>query len=131
MLLKKKKTRYVLFLYMPKRRPKSRSCHRKPLCTRAVLIFVSFKSDEHQYSSSKASATDEPNATLRRVSSLQMTPILPFFEEFLQSQGGLRLDLAHRHPASPVSCQLYQGIKDDVRRTRCPLCPTHPAQVQW
>ena len=70
-----KKTRYVLFLYMPKRRPKSRSCHRKPLCTRAVLISVSFKSDEHQYSSSRASATDEPNATLRRVSSLQMTPI--------------------------------------------------------
>ena len=64
----KKKTQYVLFLYMPKRRPNSRSCHR-------VLISVSFKSDEHQYSSSKASATDEPNATLRRVSSLQMTPI--------------------------------------------------------
>ena len=60
---------------MPKRRPKSRSCHRKPLCTRAVLISVSFKSDEHQYSSSRASATDEPNATLRRVSSLQMTPM--------------------------------------------------------
>ena len=74
LLKKKKKTRYVLFLYMPKRRPKSRSCHRKPLCTRAVLISVSFKSDEHQYSSSRASATDEPNATLRRVSSLQMTP---------------------------------------------------------
>ena len=71
----KKKTRCVLFLYMPKRRPKSRSCHRKPLCTRAVLISVSFKSDEHQYSSSKASASDEPNATLRRVSSLQVTPI--------------------------------------------------------
>ena len=71
----KKKTRYVFFLYMPKRRPKCRSCHRKPLCTRAVLISVSFKSDEHQYSSSRASATDEPNATLRRVSSLQMTPI--------------------------------------------------------
>ena len=47
----KKKTRYVLSLYMPKRRPKSRSycaCHRKPLCTRAVLNSVSFKSDEHQ-----------------------------------------------------------------------------------
>ena len=46
---------------------------------------------------------------------------LPFFEEFLQSpqpQGGLRLDLAHRHPASPVSCQLYQGIKDDVQLRR-------------
>ena len=74
-MLLKKKTQYVLFLYMPKRRPKSRSCHRKPLCTRAVLISVSFKSDEHQYSSSRASATDEPNATLRRVPSLQMTPI--------------------------------------------------------
>ena len=47
-----KKTQYVLFLYTPK----SRSCHRKPLCTRAVLISVSFKSDEHQHSSSKASA---------------------------------------------------------------------------
>ena len=35
-MLLKKKTQYVLFLYMPKRRPKSRSCHRKPLCTRAV-----------------------------------------------------------------------------------------------
>ena len=70
-MLLKKKTQYVLFLYMPK----SRSCHRKPLCTRAVLISVSFKCDEHQCSSSKASATDEPNATLRRVSSLQMTPI--------------------------------------------------------
>ena len=75
MLLKKKKTRYVLFLYMPRRRPTSRSCHRKPLCTKAVLISVSFESDGHQYSSSRASATDEPNATLRCVSSLQMTPI--------------------------------------------------------
>ena len=74
-ILLTRKTQYVLFLYMPKRRPKSRSCHRKPLCTRAVLISVSFISDEHQYSSSRASATDEPNATLRRVSSLQMTPI--------------------------------------------------------
>ena len=34
-----------------------------------------FKSDEHQCSSSRASATDEPNATLRRMSSLQMTPM--------------------------------------------------------
>ena len=52
--------------------------------TRAVLISVSFKSDEHQYSSSKASAT----------------------ERCAGHSSGLRLDLAHRHPASPVSCQL-------------------------
>ena len=44
---------------------------------------------------------------------------LPFFEEILESsqtQGNLRLNLAHRHPISTIfSSQLTCGIKDDVQ----------------
>ena len=50
---------------------------------------------------------------------------LPLFEKFLQSlplQGGLRLNLAHRHPITPIShSQLDQDIKDIVQFWRV-LC---------
>ena len=103
---KKKKTRYVLSLYLPKHsnlpninarlreHPQHDMCSHCTcpsiqICRTSMLVFESirnticaltvpaqaFKSAEHQCSSSRASATDEPNATLRRMSSLQMTPM--------------------------------------------------------
>ena len=65
------------------------TCPSIQICRTSMLVFESirnticaltvpaqaFKSAEHQCSSSRASATDEPNATLRRMSSLQMTPM--------------------------------------------------------
>ena len=66
---------------------------------------------------------------------------LPIFEEFLQSlqpQGGLRLNLAHRHPSIarlplptlPRHQRQCPSLACMVRQTRCPLRPTYPAQVQ-
>ena len=53
-----------------------------------------------------------------RVISADDSCTLPFFKEFLQSiqlQRGLRLNLAHKHPITPISpCQLDQSIKDNV-----------------
>ena len=93
-----------------------RSLYRSSLTALLDLCTV----DERQYSSSRASVTDKQNATSSRVSSLQVTlHTLPLFEEFLQSlqlQGGLRLNLAHRHTITPISpSQLDQGIKDIVQ----------------
>ena len=72
-------TRYVLSLYLPKHsnlpniNARLREHPQHDMCSHCTC--PSIQSAEHQCSSSRASATDEPNATLRRMSSLQMTPM--------------------------------------------------------
>ena len=121
----KKKTQYVLFLYMPKRRPKSRSCHRKPLCTRAVLISVLvFESIRNRRAECHIAS---------RVIPADDSYTLPFFEEFLQSpqrSGAQAPSIAHLLPTLPRHQRRSPALACMARRTRCPLCPTPPAQVQ-
>ena len=102
-----------------------RQGHATPLCAKAMPISVSFKSSciSRFVHSRRASilvlesirdqqAECHPES---RVNPADDSHTLPPCEEFLQSlqlQGGLRLNLAHRHPITPMSpSQFDQGTK--------------------
>ena len=86
-----------------------------------MLISVSFKSDYASRfvrgSIRNRRAQCHPES---RVIKTDDSHTLQLFEEFLQPpqpQGGLRLNLAQRHPITPIfSSQLHQGIKDGVQQ---------------